>query len=460
MTAFAIKGRLAIILLFVAASVFGQQNFQLSQLVDAAFKYYPIIKQKEALYKASNASLNELKHSFLPQIKLSDQINFGTDNSISGSMFPLGITPSSSGGIRASNNMQSVLGSAGVVYAEYELYNFGANKYKVSEARSTSNLQLSELQRDKYLLSLQVAKLYLTLIQIQLKLQVDNQNVNRYDSIFKVIRAITISGLKPGADSSLAKAELSKAKISLNNTKRIYSQLKEQLFLYTGIPPDQIAIENSKFLSFQIPEIDNSLTDIISNPVIEYYKNKRNVLILNNQVINRTYLPKVSIEGSYWARGSSIQYNDMYTSLRNGFDFQRTNYLIGVSVSYNLLNVLYRRDKLKTNKYQKEAVDYEIIQQENQMKSALAQSIISIGTSKLNLHELPVQIKSANDTYLQKIAQYRAGVISLIDLTNASFVLYRSHMDWLETLNDFYNAALDKATAEGNLNDFIKNFKF
>ena len=83
-----------------------------------------------------------------------------------------------------------------------------------------------------------------------------------------------------------------------------------------------------------------------------------------------------------------------------------------------------------------------------------------MNVTKLNLRELPTQVKSATDTYLQKIAQYRAGVISLIDLTNAAFVLYRSQIDWLETINDFYNAALDKATANGDLTDFVKNFKY
>ena len=460
MTPFSLGGRLSIILVFVAASVFGQQNYQLSQLVDAAIKYYPGIKQKEALYQASNVSVIDVKHSFLPQVKLSDQVNIGTDNSIAGSVFPLGITPSTSGGVRASNNMQSVLGSAGVVYAEYELYNFGLNKHKLLEAKSIANLQLSDLQRDKYLLSLQVAKLYLSLMQVQFKLQADKQNVNRYDSIFKVIKAITISGLKPGADTSLAKAELSKAQITLNNTQGVLLQLKEQLSLYTGIPANQIVIDNGKFLSFQIPDISKSLNDNVSNPLVEYYKKKRDVFILNDQVIKRTYLPKISLEGSYWARGSSIQYNDLYKSFNTGFDFQRTNYLLGVSVSYNLLNGLYRSDKLRINRYQTQAVDFEVKQQENQMTSALTQSNNALLTTKLNLQEIPIQVKSANDTYLQKIAQYRAGVISLIDLTNASFVLYRSQMDWLESLNDFYNAELDKATAEGSLTDFIKNFKY
>ena len=237
-------------------------------------------------------------------------------------------------------------------------------------------------------------------------------------------------------------------------------QLKEQLFLFTGIPSDQILIENANYVSFQIPDFANVYNENSINPLIDYYNKKHSVNISNEQVIKKSYLPKLSFEGSYWARGSSIQYNDAYKSLNTGFDMQRTNYLVGVAISYNLLNGLYRKDKLKINRYQTQASDFELEQQKNQIHSALIQANIAMNVTKLNLRELPTQVKSATDTYLQKIAQYRAGVISLIDLTNAAFVLYRSQIDWLETINDFYNAALDKATANGDLTDFVKNFKY
>ncbi|MFX7820725.1 TolC family protein, partial [Acinetobacter baumannii] len=57
-----------------------------------------------------------------------------------------------------------------------------------------------------------------------------------------------------------------------------------------------------------------------------------------------------------------------------------------------------------------------------------------------NLLQLPTQLKSAEDVYLQKTAQYKAGLVNLIDLTNATFVLYRSQTDYIEALNDYYTA--------------------
>jgi len=45
----------------------------------------------------------------------------------------------------------------------------------------------------------------------------------------------------------------------------------------------------------------------------------------------------------------------------------------------------------------------------------------------------------------------------LVDLTNASFVLYRSQTDYIETISDWYLAQVDKAEATGNLVQFINS---
>ena len=65
-------------------------------------------------------------------------------------------------------------------------------------------------------------------------------------------------------------------------------------------------------------------------------------------------------------------------------------------------------------------------------------------------------IRDRKDTYNQKLAQYKAGIISLIDLTNAAFVLYRSQNDFTETITDWYLAHLDRAIALGGLDHFIQ----
>ena len=197
-------------LLVPAFPIFAQQNkYTLKELLDSAQNYQPVLMQRSALVEAAKAQITDLKRSFLPQVRISDQIALGTDNSIAGSYLPLGFTPSTSGGIRSSNNFSPTSGNTLSIYGDYEVYNFGFNDARVASAQTFVDLQKADLQRDRYVIQLNIARLYFDIQKRIYQLNADRQNIDRYQNIFGVIRALAASGLKPGSDSSLAKAELS-----------------------------------------------------------------------------------------------------------------------------------------------------------------------------------------------------------------------------------------------------------
>ena len=437
-----------------------QKNISLSTLISNAIHYLPSLKQKYALIDATKAQINDTRNSFLPQLKVSEQINLGSDNSLAGSYFPMGITPSTSSGVNAKNNLQSATGNVGVFYGEYDLATFGLNAAQMNLAKSYYTVAEADLQKEQYLLTLNVARLYFSLQKSGYRLKADEQNIERYQSIYNVIQALTSSGMKPGSDSSLAMAELSKTRMIFNQTLGIINQQKQQLSYLTGIA--------SKDLQIDLPEMDaiNNkplemplLSDTGNNPLLDYYIKRNNLLLANELLIRKSYLPKLLLAGSYWARGSSIQYSNKYESLSEGLGFQRYNYMVGVAATYSLFNELHKKDKLAINRFQQQASDYELQQQKLALTSAGLQADNALQTTAANLLEIPVQLQSAEATYHQKLAQYKAGLISLIDLTNASFVLYRSQTDYIETLNDGYLAQLDKAASNGSLNQFVQAFK-
>ena len=450
------------LLLFIyAAPLLGQQkNYHLPELAEAAKNHLPVLMQKRALLGEARASVTDIRHSFLPQLKISDQVNLGTDNSIAGSYLPVGITPSSSAGVRADNIYQPATGNIGALYGEYELVNFGLNSARLKTAEAFVDLQQADLDRELYLLQAAVARTYFNVLKSQYRLDADRQNVNRYDSIFKVIRALTASGIRPGADSSLARAELSKAMITYNQTLGSINQLKDQLGYLTGISPQNFYIDslagsfiNSRPAPISLP------ADTGSNPLIDFYVKQNNIYVSNQTLIKKSYLPRILLAASAWTRGSSIQYNDDYKALSSGLGYQRFNYMAGIAVTYNLFSGLYKKDKLAINQFQVQAGNYALEQQKLAISLAAEQANRALEVNEANLSELPVQLKSATDTYRQKAAQYKAGIISLIDLTNASFVLYRSQTDYIQTISDWWLAQLDKAVAGGNLIQFIQLIK-
>ena len=136
-------------------------------------------------------------------------------------------------------------------------------------------------------------------------------------------------------------------------------------------------------------------SDTADNPLIDYYAKKKNIFLANETLIKKSYLPKILLGASTWARGSSIQYNDDYKSLETGLGYQRFNYAVGIGVSYNLFNSLYKKDKLAINRFQLQASDDELQQQKLALASATLQADDASQTAQSNLNELPIQLKSA-----------------------------------------------------------------
>jgi len=453
--------RLLLIYLWLpAAGILGQKPYSLSSLTDSALRNLPQLLQKKALINSSQSVVKDVRHQFIPFLRANAQVNLGTDNSLPGSYYSFGIIPSTSSGISNQNNGQAAMGSLATVYGEYTFLDFGYRKASIQSAISNVGLEQADYERLSYQVKADVTRLYLNLLKKRMQLEIEGQNRERYEKIFSVIRALAQSGIKPGADSSLARAELSKSITGYNQVLGSVNDLREQLSYYTGIPyahllVDTLSVQNRD--SAQVVVSDTS--GFSSNPLIAYYVSVNKVYASDEVRISKSFQPTLSLVATAWTRASSITPELDYKSLGTGLGFQRYNYLAGITLQYDLFNGLHKRDRLEIIHFQQQAGIYQLQQEALALQSASNQADLAIHTAESNLLELPVQINAARDTYNQKIAQYQAGLITLIDLTNAAFVLYRSQNDYTETITDWYLAHLDKAFALGGLDRFIQIIK-
>ncbi len=438
-----------------------QPFYSLPQLTDSALQYYPSIMSKQALIASAKAGIMDAQHAALPSLQVHDQLTMATANGVTGTFLPLGIAIPTAGGITADNNWQAASGNLGMIYSQYELYNFGLNKARVEDAKANEKFSESDYAKESYLLKLNVANYYLALLKNIQQLGVEQDNVRRYETLFSVIRAQAASGLKPGVDSSLAKAELAKARINLNNQSDVVLRLREQLSMLTGIPLQQLNVDTAvdRFNTLIQQNNFTNEVDTLGNPLIDYYQQIKNRYMAQGKLIQKTYQPKIYLAGGFWGRGSSIDYQDQYKAIGTGFGYQRFNYALGLAFTYNLFDGIHRKDQMAVNKFATQSSDYDLQQQKLYLSNAYQKSLASIDIIQKNLQEIPVQLQSAHDAYHQKIAQYNAGLINLIDLTNSAFVLYRSQTDYIQTITNWLQANLDKSAAAGTIDSFIQTIK-
>jgi outer membrane protein TolC len=438
------------------------QSYKLPELIDSAQHHLPVLLQKKALVDAARAGVRDARHAFLPSSYLGDEVSVGTDNALPGSYYSFGLIPSVSSGINSANNSQAAGGNIAFLFNEYELVNFGLKKSTIRNAEANTNVSQADLDREIYLLKWQIGKLYLQLRKTQFQLGIDSENIQRYAKLYTVIQAVTQSGIKPGADSALAMAELSQSRTIYNQTFGQMRQLVQQLSFLTGIPADRLTVNtDSTESNLQIPGLAGPAADssLPGNPLLDYYAKQKQLYLRTEDLVKKSYLPKILLTGITWARGSSIDYQDNYKSIPTGWGYQRYNYMAGLTFQYNLFNLVHKQDKEAIIHQDMLASEYERQQQQLSLRNVGNKADEGIRTAMKNLAEIPIQIHASRDAYDQKTAQYKAGIINLVDLTNASFVLYRSQSGYVQTVSDWLSASLDKAAANGNLDQFIQSIK-
>lgn len=452
--------------------------YTLLQLTAAAVQHFPAIRQKEALVNGATAGIADVRNSYLPTVIASDQVNLSTDNSLAGSYLPMAPIPSSSAGVRADNIYQPAGANLASIYSEYTLTDFGYKNARMAQAQAGQQWQQADLNRTTYLLKWQVCRLYFNLLKAQFQLQNDQQNLDRYQHIFQVIKALTASGISAGVDSSLASAEMARTRIGYNQQQALWQQLRAEMAYLSGIPAENLALDSLR-TGFGAPLRNgrDSLplaydahiltatdtlflpTDSMANPLLEYYRRHVAVYAATERATSKHFTPKLLLAGSLWARGSSIGYNDQFKTVADGFGYQRFNYGVGLAFTYDLVSPFRRRSKLAMAHFQSLAGQDELEQQQAFLQTSEAKAAAAIAATRNNLAQLPLQLNAAAAVYQQKLAQYKAGMANLIDLTNATYVLYRSQTDYVQTLGDWYLQHLEKAAATGTLDDFIQQIQ-
>ncbi|MGA9407573.1 MAG: TolC family protein [Bacteroidota bacterium] len=431
--------------------------------IDSALYNYPELKAKQFQVESATASVTDAENQVLPSLTFSDQVDLGTDNGVGGSYFPMSIIPSTSGGIRTDNIANTFSGNIGVAYLQHELYNFGLNGARIQSANSLVNFSKADYAESSYLLQFHIAQLYFELLRLRLLVTIQQRNIDRYRVLYDYIKAYTSSGIKPSVDSSIAKAEVSEATIQYIQTAETYNKFKKEFIYYTGLTVNDFDLDTT---IYYLPEPRvNQLQDSISsemvnssNPVIAYYNNRWEYSLSQENLIEKSYLPKLYLVGSAWIRGSSISPKDTFGNLSTGLDYNRNNYMVGLALTYNIVDLIHQNDKVAIQRYQSESYREDVVQQQYLLENQLRQADIAIGAALATEKEVPLQLRAAQDAFAQKSAQYNAGLANITELTEASYLLYKAETDEVEASSNLLNTLLQKSVTNNTLNTFLANF--
>lgn len=453
----------AVLLLFGAIVAKAQQSpkpITLKELLNTVDQKAPALVTDSAAILIRKAQAAETRDNWLPNLNLNYQADIGTSNNTTGPYFGFGIIPSSSGGIHNSNVTTTLSDNLGIAAFDWEVYNFGKYGAQNKVANADINVEQHHFAESKYQLQAYTISNYLQLLRLQNFLGIQFRNIQRTQEILRSIRSLAKSGVRAGVDTSIAQAELSKARLNYIELSDQLKQYQLQLSAVSGFPYQSIIPDTTVEMTLiNKPAAYLFPADTSNHPLINYYKSVYQNNLQRENLVKKLYNPKVLLEAAAWGRASSVDANNQYNNLSTGYGFQRGNYLIGVGISYNLFDLRRRQLKLSTQKASTNYAYKQLQEQQQLLAINASQADVEMQTALNRLKEIPNQLKAANDSYRQNLSLYRNGLSDIVTLDAALNLLYRAETDYMQAKYDYSNALFRKAITENQVNSVLNLLK-
>lgn len=455
------KKLFALLLLSIPIAAGAQQvtPVTLKQLLARADQNAPALITDSSAIRIRQAQAAEVRDNWLPNLKLNYQADIGTSNNVTGPYFGFGIIPSSSGGIHATNVTSALSANLGIAAFDWELYNFGAYGAQNKVAQSAIKVEQNNFAQSKYQVEAYTIGNYLRLLSLQDYVAIQYRDIQRNQEILRSISSLTKSGVRPGVDTSIANAELSKSRLNYIELNNQVKRIQLQLSAISGLPYQTITADTLLEAQLINLPVQQFATDTANHPLINYYQSVYQNSRQREDLVKKQYNPKILLEAAAWSRNSSVDPSGNYNSLSTGFGFDRNNYLVGLGISYNLFDLRRRHLKLSTQKTETDYARNKLEEEKILLANSASQANAEMETARLRLQEIPNQLKAANDGYRQKLSLYKSGLTDIIELNAALNILYRAETDFVQAKYAYANALFGQAITQNQVSTILNLLK-
>jgi outer membrane protein TolC len=440
------------------------QVLSLKEAVNTALSNYGTIKAKANYANASQATIQQTRRDYLPNLNLSAQQDYGTVNGQNGPLYGFGgLGTASSGPALDKQNWNAAFGALYLSNINWDFFTFGRIKQRIKVAQATFKRDKDDLEQEKFQHEIRVSSAYLNLLAAQRLTRSQQKNLDRAITFKNTAVVRALNGLNPGVDSSYALAEVSSAKIALTQAIDVEQEQANQLGILMGVTATSFNVDTASISKVPSNMLKDS-TRSSNHPVLKYYKDR--IAVSQEQVsyYRRLFYPTFSMFGVMQGRGSGFSgeyftnQNAYSTRYTDGINPVRGNYLIGIGMTWNLTTILRNQPQVRSQQFISNGLqnEYELIDQ--QLNAQLALADTKLNNALANFKEAPIQVKAASDAYLQRSTLYKNGLTTLVDLTQALFTLNRAETDRDIAYTNVWQALLLKSAALGDFTLFINEF--
>ena len=422
----------------------------LKELLQLAATNYPLLKAKALEIKAAERGVDISKKTIIPSLDAAYQVNYATYNNITGMAYPQFLLPIS-GPPSAENHYSGVFGSATSLLLNWQPVTFGQRQSQIDFSKAGLQYAKADANNEIFQHKVKVINAYLDVVTATALEKVYRENLSRTSANLAVAKTLVINGIKPGVDTALVKAEVSRAKVELLNSEKA----KEQALITLSalLATDQLpAVTDTTYFS-KLPATLTSV-DTVSNSLVSLYSSNVELSKVKRKMLAKTMMPALGTWATTYARGSGADNNGNVHSL-NGLGLQRYNYGLGLQLSIPILQFAKVHPQLAQQDFQIKANEEKLNEVVLQVKKQIQQADTALSAALRICRETPLYYESANYSYRALRSRYESGLANYADLMQAQYGLIRAAADNKLSYMAVWKGLLYKAAVNGDLNLFL-----
>ncbi|MCK8495474.1 TolC family protein [Spirosoma sp. RP8] len=431
------------------------QRLTLPQAMELTQQNYPSIKAKQAQQEAANYQAEAVRNQRLPEVQFQDQHTFASFNNLAGAYFPNeGSVIPVSGAARPAS-WQGVWGSFTSLLVNWRVFNFGRLQANETVARRGQQASQADTENEIFQQQVRVADAYLNWLVLHRVVAVQQANLARTQQFEQAVTTRAAAGLRPGVDSSVARAESAKARLLLlesrQNEQTQLLQLHEMMGVRSGVyQPD------TSFYSRQ-PQLALESANAGEAPSLRFLQAQAEQSVAQAEAIRKSYWPSISVLGSFGGRGSGIDNltGEVSGNFGQGIPYRIGNYLVGVSTRWNLSALPRIRNETRAEQLRGDVFRQQYRQEQLRLSRQSETADLRTAYARQQLLEAPVQTTAARNAYTQATTRYQTGLGTLVEVAQSFVLVNRAEVDEAVANNNLWRSLLLKAAARGDLSVFL-----
>ena len=216
--------------------------------VDLSARNYPAIRVSLAEVAAAESNVDLARTAYLPRADLRLGVNRATRNNVFGLSFPNSVIPGISGPVQDESTITSTFGSSAGVLFSYEPFDFGLRRANVQVAEALKARGEAGRAVTEYEVSLAAADTYLRAVANRQAVVAAQATVERMQVFKDAVDVLVKNELRPGADSSRARAELARARSELIRAEQEAQTALASVAEWLGLAGETVEIEPARLL--------------------------------------------------------------------------------------------------------------------------------------------------------------------------------------------------------------------